>query len=179
MILLLLKRNNNFCNNKVCKKKKKNPPPLNPQKWLFLEKNPKKFWVSNFRSKKNLSWCLSMLKNWFFMILSQWNENYKTVFKIKIGYKLTIWQGKTWSVVDRKQRTFFLFPYNLAFFSPVRMYVIGNNNFLLKISNPMTFSNFMYIENWSVSLFLCPTDISGGCHKSRHTLIYLPSWQLD
>ena len=48
---------------------------------------------------------------------------------------------------------------------------------LPKISNPMTFSNFMYIENWPVSLFVCQTEISGGCHKSRHTLIYLPSWQ--
>ena len=35
----------------------------------------------------------------------------------------------------------------------------------------------MYIENWLVSLFVCQTDISGGCHTSRHTLIYLPSWQ--
>ena len=35
-------------------------------------------------------------------VFIQWNTNYKTVFKIKIDLKFTIWQGKTWSVVDRK-----------------------------------------------------------------------------
>ena len=47
------------------------------------------------------------------------------------------------------------------------LHVIHNKNFALKISNQMTWSNLMYMENRPVSLFVCPTYILEGCHKSR------------
>ena len=99
----------------------------------------------------------------------------KLFSKLRLVKNLQFGRGKRRALLTENREHFFFFPYNLAFFSRVRLYVIGNNNFLLKISNPMTFSNFIYIENWPVSLCVCPTDISEGCHKYRHTLIYLPA----
>ena len=66
---------------------------------------------------------------------------------------------------------------NLALFSQVRLYVICNNNVLLKMSNIMTFSNLVYLEKGSVNRVVSPTNIPEGCHKSCPTNIFLPSRQ--
>jgi len=43
-----------------------------------------------------------------------------------------------------------------------RLYVICNNNFPLKISNPTTFLNFLYLKKLSVKRVFCPTIIFEG-----------------
>ena len=100
----------------------------------------------------------------------------KLFSKLRLVENWQFGRGKR-EAVTTENRNFFLFPYNLAFFSHVWLFVIWNNNFPLKISNPMTFSNLMYLEKWSVILGVCQTRILEGCHKSRQAYIYLPSWQ--
>jgi len=75
------------------------------------------------------------------------------------------WQfgrGKREALSTENREHFSLFPYNLAFFSQVRLYVIFNNNFPLKISNPTTFLNFLYLKKLSVKRVFCPTIIFEG-----------------
>ena len=101
----------------------------------------------------------------------------KLFSKLRLVRNWQFGRRKREALSTENREHFFLFPYNLALFSQIILYVIFNNNIPLKISNPIMLLNFLYLEKWSVKHVFCPTSISEGCHNSCPTCIFLPSWQ--